>query len=702
MSAWLINGNTPEALGLRVVGGEFRTGGASTVVLERICQFDDTESLAYGDAVEITRDGSAFFKGKCRAIPKSATGGSEEGHDYLIEDAWSDMERTVYQELWGSYSGTFLSPNVILGMNQSGVKIGVGTQIAEAIDFAVSSSIDIQAGSIPAGMMLWPSVASGLSIAEVIRTSLRYYPDWIAWIDHTTTPPTFNVTPRASATARTLAVTDCSDFTVTKTSDRVPECVRILFLTAHLVGEDVFRDGVMQKYPVDGPESGPGVLTTVIELAGMNVQIEKQQVYTRTIPTTEDILTTARPWLKLHFPEIADIDITHFGLTHWNLKLLANDVAVTPIDDKLPRKPATSLSHVPRELVKGNIAEWMQKYYGMVMVEFGVRPTALATAAEKKLLAKLPPYKTVAATNAVTKIYRGVSSFVAGDQAPAGIAQAYYETLVAGCYFEGRATLIEQDVGATRWHGSKLHLSGGVSEWATMGAPIHSVAWDIASQKVELSFGPNPDYSVQDFLEYLRLLNKRQHTDITPAERTGNTLGSEFKNSHKGDSVNPIDGPETVTGTLEVFTPPFELQVISDGEDWKWKVSSDRSTVTDGTNGELVDLTGAGFDGDGTAFSSDTYIVLEADVADETLVTSGWTLSAVTAATAAKEVGLTSSGTVRQDKIRLFIGVARMVGSPAVGQESQAVFTAQRIAWGIMNGLAVKVFESAPVHPDDL
>jgi len=211
MSEWLINGETPEALGLRLVGGEFRTGGTSTVTLERVCPFDETESLAYGDDVEITSDGAPFFKGKCRAIPKNADNASE-GHDYLIEDAWAELERTVYQEPWGSYGGPFLSPTVILGMDSTGTRIGVGKQILEAINFAADPdgpNIAIQAGSIPDGMLLWPSEVSGLSCAEIIRTSLRYYPDWVAWIDHTTDPVTFNVTPRASATARTLAVKDC-------------------------------------------------------------------------------------------------------------------------------------------------------------------------------------------------------------------------------------------------------------------------------------------------------------------------------------------------------------------------------------------------------------------------------------------------------------------------------------------------------------
>lgn len=586
MSTWLINGSSPEDLGLRLVGGEFRTGGASTVTLERVCDFDAAESLNYNDAVTITRDGVTFFQGTCRQIPKSATSESE-GHGYLIEDAWADLERTVYQEPWGCHGGTFLSPTVVLGMNSAGTRIGVGTQIIEAINFAADSGVNIQAGTIPAGMMLWPSEVSGMSCAEVIRTTLRYYPDWVAWIDHSTSPPTFNVTPRATATARTLAVTSCTAFDVTKTSDRVPDCVRIVFLTANMVDDEVYRDGTVQKYPLDGADSGPGVLTTVIELAGMRMQREKQQIQVRELPTDQ---TTAKAYLKLKFPTIATVPDTAFNVTEWVDTVIPDDETLPPaIDTKLERKKGETRTHLPNELVRGSIPEWLQKRVGKVLVDFTVVPTATATEADRKLLSKLPADFTVVATNAETKIYKGVSSYTAGDQAPAGIAQAYYETLANGCYFEGRASLIEQDVGATRWHGSVLNISGGVAEWATMKAPIHAVSWDLQSQNVDIHFGPNPDYAVQDFLEFLRLLNKRPNTEYTLAERTSDKLGSEAGISAKGDSIGPFDTPETATGHPADALGQFEVNDLwNDGGTWKCRVKQGYVVAIDPEPGTVM------------------------------------------------------------------------------------------------------------------
>jgi len=344
-----------------------------------------------------------------------------------------------------------------------------------------------------------------------------------------------------------------------------------VFLTANMVDGEIYRDGSVQKYPLDGADSGPGVLTTVIELAGLQMQREKQQIQVRELPEDK---SAAKAYLKLKFPQIAAIDNTKFAITEWVTTVIPDDETLPPpIDTKLERKKGENRTHLPNELIRGTIPEWLQKRVGKVLVDFTVIIANTATEEEKKLLLKLPPDFIVVATNAETKIYKGISSYVAGDQAPEGIAQAYYETLAAGCYFEGSATLIEQDVGATRWHGSVLNLSGGVSEWATMKAPIHAVTWDIQSQKVTISFGPNPDYAIQDFLEYLRLLNKRPHNDITPAERTGNTLGSEDGISAAGDSVGPFDVPETTESNPLIPLSQFEVHSLYDASgSWKCRV----------------------------------------------------------------------------------------------------------------------------------
>lgn len=583
MSAWLIkingaSGVSPESLDIVIVGGEFASARPSTVILEAVTDFDGAEVFEYGDEIEITRDGAAFFAGTVRAIPKSADE-SGERQRYQVEDAWAALEKTIYQEEWSDGpASTVLLPMVYLGIDDTGARITLGEQIEEVVAFAVAAGIDIQAGTIPAGMLLWPTKVTGMSCAEVIRTSLRFHPDWIPWLDHSFSPPKLEVTPRADATARTVAITAADQIDIVETSERVPDCVRVCYLTAAVDGETVLRAGAIDKYPTDGDDSGPGVLTVAVDLAGSSAQIQKQQVQVRTIPVTGDDEADMKDYLRAKFPAIAALDDTDFDITSWATEVVPE--TETPPDEinaEAPRLVGTTLEHLPRELVKGAVHEWMRKRVGKVKITFACLAEAAATDAEDKLIKSLPPFVIVTATNAVTKIYKGIASWTAAEDAPAGIAQAYYETIANGCRYGGSVPLTESEVGATRYHGCKLHLSGGLSAWSTMGAPIHTVSWNLQTRETVIGFGPNPDLSFGDFLEYLRQLARRPAQWMSGAERTSEELGDTAGPSAAGDNVGPADVPGTDSlpkpSTARLL--PYEVHSIRDDSGtWKCKVKT--------------------------------------------------------------------------------------------------------------------------------
>ena len=157
-------------------------------------------------------------------------------------------------------------------------------------------------------------------------------------------------------------------------------------------------------------------------------------------------------------------------------------------------------------------------------------------------------------------------------------------------------------------------------------------------------------------------------------------------------TVNGNDDGNTYGDAAGGFRHPFRV-VINDGN---WTVLSDLSSVTDGTNGTEITLP-AGFDTP-NAITGRVWIVLEADV-DTDLVVSNWTLTAATSAADAAEVG-TGGSPVAQTKLRLLIAIVGGLSAdgPAL---FQCVNTAQRITHGLLNGLPVKVFEAAPVNPNN-
>ena len=586
MSTWAINGSTPQSLGLRLVGGEFRSGSASTVRLESVlADFDAGTVFAYEQSVSITRDSVLLFQGTVRELPRSGSDASET-QSFVIEDAWALLERTTYQELWTVNGGSVLLPQVVLGMDHLGNRIDVGAQIELVIAFAADTAgIDIQCGTMPAGLDLWPSEAVSQSCAEVIRTSLRYHPDWVCWIDHTTTPPTFHVTPRAVATVRALAVTDCAAVQIAEKADLIPECVRIVYTCANNIDDAVYRDYAVDKYPSGGDDSGPGTLTTVIELAGGQASIAKQQIETDDLPTfvgdAAANQTEGKAWLKRVYPFLvyvapagADpakgIQDSSFAVTKYGKALIVDgNPKPTAINVNATRLDLRTVADAPRQLISGTIQEWMRKRSGKVAVQMLVVPTATATDDEIALLRTLPPWFEFIGTDAQTKIYKGQPQWrTIAESIPAGIAELYYETIANGCRWEGSVTLTDKStIGAIGWMGGVLDLTGSAdTNWAAMKAPIHSITWDAKTEKCTLSFGPNPNYSVQDFCEYLRLLRRRAVTWWTQAERTSSELGCQTEPSAKGDHIGGLVLPKKNPQPPPPPRPaPFLVETLNTG-----------------------------------------------------------------------------------------------------------------------------------------
>lgn len=132
---------------------------------------------------------------------------------------------------------------------------------------------------------------------------------------------------------------------------------------------------------------------------------------------------------------------------------------------------------------------------------------------------------------------------------------------------------------------------------------------------------------------------------------------------------------------------PFKLVTAVDG----WKVSPVGSTITDGTNGTNLSITG-----------------LDTVRSDTGLVAVKVSISAnLTASSASIQTGFTkevvASGTPpAQTEAWLLIGKVTSTGTPATYSFKQAITSAALLTHGFLNGSIVRVFDSAPTHPSNL
>ena len=107
-------------------------------------------------------------------------------------------------------------------------------------------------------------------------------------------------------------------------------------------------------------------------------------------------------------------------------------------------------------------------------------------------------------TNLASGLYQS-EAWVTGqaDPVPYGLP-GYIYALATIPQFDGRITIVEQEISDVCPIGNLLNLSGGLAEWATMNATVQAVSYD-DNGKTELSFGPAKHLGAADLIELLRV-----------------------------------------------------------------------------------------------------------------------------------------------------------------------------------------------------
>jgi hypothetical protein len=600
---WTVNGASLESKGLTLVGGGFRTQGTSFCLFDAALDIDAAQAFANEESVTLSRvqDGVSvpFFRGKIATITKAARP-EYEGHAYALEDAWAQLETTIYMEPWLIGDGSYLAPRFVLGMIPDGdefKRCTVGEQIEAAINFAAGEAgVDISMGSCPAGEILWPEEMRGVSVAEIIRIALKFHPDWIPWIDHSASPPTFNVTPISGMSAITLPVSggEVQGLSVVKRDDMIPVGVRIFYEFATIIDNEVFRNGVIDKYPGGAPDASPKMINATIELAGMQMQTQKSPVQVRAIPTSKDDVNV-KAWLKEKFPHLVDIPDAAFKVKTFDRELVAESAEhPDPINPRAERLSITDVDDLPNELIRGQINDWMRVRVGKIGIKIEIEKQGVwtaATEAQVKAFGKgVLNIASMTATNAETKVYKGLSQWAAPEEVPAGIAQAVYNSFIAACKYEGSAKVTSQELPATRYYAKKVNVTGGDAGWATMNAPVHSVDWDLGTGQSTIGFGPVPELAPQDFLELQRMIRQRGTKWWSTDERGSKKIGGDGVPSAAGDTIVGYDLPETIfePGEGDSGHSPFSLRDLRvDGASYTVQVWPGwiREIVTSGAEG---------------------------------------------------------------------------------------------------------------------
>jgi hypothetical protein len=523
---------------------------------------------------EITAgSGSQWFYGIVTEIPRASSAGNES-LDYVVSDSFHWLVNTVFQQQTYVWDGTYQAPlfaianfvpvdtsHVLLPYARSMAAWGVLTceeQIREACrwvieELSVADRAPLQLGTIEIdpdgydGGTVPVTEDVDVTCAQVITKMLRWTPDAVAWIDHTTTPPTFHCRRWNALPSVSLAIGAglIVSMDITPLHHLTVPGVLLRFEKLNTVSEDGEQSSALvhstQKYPAEITGRELGCLIQTINLYGQNKTVQTVDITAPPIEANSANAATRLAWWTARDDFFTNPFITDVSVTFTSVES----------DDELA---------LPRELAEGQIPEWL--IYDAADNPNGVQseqavfhakvkckvwndlahtgtPKADHTAAGKELERTLR----IQTTNATTRRYTNEEITQYQEPEPAGLARFIYEGLSV-LHYSGAIQITEQKIADRITLGQRLNLTGGRAEWATMNAMVVSIEDDVGSGTTTVRFGPPQYLTAQEFVDFLRTNRDRVRSMSLNLPQTGRFSGGSSVNAAKILPVrNATSGP---------------------------------------------------------------------------------------------------------------------------------------------------------------
>ncbi|HLQ18335.1 MAG TPA: hypothetical protein VK146_05085 [Tabrizicola sp.] len=488
-----------------------QAGDAVTFTLDGV-PYDADLPIAANAEVIIRKDGAQWFRGRVVAISRDAAG-SAEAIRYQVAGPWWYLEQLVFQQTWtlGEGGPPIRKSHCLLNTYADGTSMGTRNQVEEALTWARDNALT-HYGSAPftwdlsdlPDLPIPMDEIRDITCAEVVRKQLRWMPDAVTWFDYSTSPPTFRAARRPDLRTVTLAAADrITRLSLVPRHDLLVPSVVLKYERVDTI------DGIPSPtLTVDAAPSGAtgaefGAFVATIDLQGFSLGFARATIATQALPDTE---AGWLAWLKTKEAWLASDRISLASVT-----AVSRVVSGDPLGTVLPR-----------ELIEGQIPEWMGKLTQQETVEIEVS-LAVSDDISTSWLGKKRFSVNIVTTNATSGTFSQVASFEEGEEPPVGLAASVYAGL-STLEWEGSVTLVDQELRDEPTLGDRLNITGARSEWASMVAIVQEVAEDVDSGTLSVTVGPPNQLGPRDLVELLRV-NRFRFTYTAPAAREGTVGG---------------------------------------------------------------------------------------------------------------------------------------------------------------------------------
>ncbi len=477
---WTFNGDLAADLGISDVSRVRRSQDIDTLDFTAPDQAFDADPLfATGATVIVRKDSDTFFTGRVVSNPRKGAP-REENQAYSLAGPWWYLEHIVFQQAWTRADGTYNKSRVILGRTRDGARQATGSVIAEALDFAIAGGapLSYEAAEL-ISLDITPPTDEQLDLAcsEVIEAMLRWHPDVSTWFDYSETVPVLHFTKRAAAVEKSFALAGApvQHVNITRRDDLKISGVVIKY---EITGEVDGSQYIIIQEDIAGASSGFDVLTLTIPLEGANLTFLKQKIVAEPPVINKAFWEEHEQWLDEE--GISGVSITY--------------------------TPPGELATYPNQLTQGSVQEWMNQT--AVHVKFTAKCSytdATGSKTEDRILGA-----TLTLTDATSKTYWHLSSFIQGEDIPEDLAAKLYAAL-SQYHYQGSLALNHDEVPGEITPGNVLNLTSGRDEWATMRAQIEQVSEHLDTGSTTITFGPPEHLHSQDYIELLRA-NRKSRT----------------------------------------------------------------------------------------------------------------------------------------------------------------------------------------------
>lgn len=651
--AYTVSGTTTE-IGLTALGVgtalsvEFATHGASkfrlplpgvppetapAIPFEAQCKIYTGRTYSGGSWT----GGTLLFQGR-RTDNHGEVSGTAVNSEIVIEDVWYDFRNLTLQAVWQVITGgtmasptygTAASPDCVLfqatpgvnyatwlsspnpaGLNTAAVTghITTGQAIVEMLQYAINyGGVNLQIGEIDPALYVPFYPVRSERIDQCLKYALRVHPDCTCEIDHTTTPPTFNIRQRSNLTALTLPYAGSQTASgraqthltssITPRPDLVPSRVCLtLKETSQVAGQAVISMAT-DLWPAAAPIALRS-FDASLDLTGPRISYVTGQVTTyaggsatAAINGTE---STALAWWKLKVPAFGALETVPGSVSLVNTAINDGSLnCITVLDDTGATVNLMTYNTILEH--GGTIHPWMSvpKIECTVTGYFTYqRRKNLGTAASPVwVITKEPnqhahPVRVTLCTapQGVTQ-YEQEQILSTGEGYPGGLAEGIYNALSA-LQYQFKHTILEQPFGTIIKPGKHaLNVTGGATAWQTMNAMVQSVriklinspTAGITSAETTVSCGPIAHLEPGQIIQLFNIFQNRDLSRINPNERSsglpngGANAGMPSQTAKENTSPTPADeaqqmysAPDAVTANLTpgFFFDPANHQIL--------------------------------------------------------------------------------------------------------------------------------------------